>query len=118
MNSYIFKTSCTMKPYNNKNWWIDSNIVTEKKVFAETIKDAIEIYRNMVENDHYILISNNAIKHREIMYRDTKDGEARQVGYIFTGKTNFQDDENHRWSTQDIDLWVEILLVTVPNFDM
>ena len=29
MNNYIFKTTTTMKEYNNKKWWVDSDIVPE-----------------------------------------------------------------------------------------
>lgn len=55
-------------------------------------------------------ISNNAIKNKSEMYIDTQDG-AKQVGYVITGKTEFEDRDNSRWSTQYIDLWVEILTV-------
>lgn len=35
MTNYIFRTTTTMKPYNSKNWWIDSGIITEKYISAE-----------------------------------------------------------------------------------
>ena len=40
MNNYIFKTTTTMKEYNNKKWWIDSNIIGEIRVTAENIIDS------------------------------------------------------------------------------
>lgn len=38
MNNYIFKTTTTMKEYNNKKWWIDSDIVPEIRIKAETLR--------------------------------------------------------------------------------
>lgn len=35
MKKYIFKTTATMKPYNNKNWWIDGGIIPVKHIEAE-----------------------------------------------------------------------------------
>lgn len=115
MKKYIFKTTATMKPYNNKNWWIDSGIVPEKQITAETVKDALQLYRERVDEQHYISISDSALKHKSPMYIDTATGDAVQVGYVITGKTEFQRD-NDEWVTQFIDLWVEILTVTETKF--
>jgi hypothetical protein len=41
------------------------------------------------------------------MYVDTENG-VKQVGYVITGKTEFEDRNNYKWSTQYIDLWVTI----------
>lgn len=43
MKNYIFRTTATMKEYNRCKWWIDSDIVTEKRISAETVADAPEI---------------------------------------------------------------------------
>lgn len=115
MKKYIFKTTAIMKPYNNKNWWIDSGIVPEKQITAETVKDALQLYRERVDEQHYISISDSALKHKSPMYIDTATGDAVQVGYVITGKTEFQRD-NGEWVTQFIDLWVEILTVTETKF--
>ena len=115
MKKYIFKTTATMKPYNNKNWWIDSGIVPEKQITAETVKDALQLYLERVDEQHYISISDSALKHKSPMYIDTATGDAVQVGYVITGKTEFQRD-NGEWVTQFIDLWVEILTVTETKF--
>lgn len=93
MKNYIFKTTATMKPHNNKKWWIDSGIVREIHITAE-----------------------NAIKNKSEMYIDTATGESKQVGYVITGKTDFEDRDNYKWSTQYIDLWVTILTVTDTEF--
>jgi len=42
---YIFDTVVTMKEYNNKKWWIDSDIITGKMIEADTIAAALERFR-------------------------------------------------------------------------
>ena len=64
MKNYIFRTTATMKEYNRCKWWIDSDIVTEKRISAETVADALEIWREQVEERHYIAVSKNAIKNK------------------------------------------------------
>lgn len=116
MKKYLFKTTATMKEYNNKKWWIDSNIVRDKYINAEDINEALEKYQNLVEEKEYITISNNAIKNKNPMFVDTVDGDIKQVGYVVTAKTEFQDNDNYTWSTQYIDLWVEILTIEDTEF--
>src|SRR5574344_1780779 len=89
MKKFIFKTNATMKEYNNKKWWIDRDIVRD------------------IEEDCYIEISNNAMKTKQAMYVDTIKG-TKQIGYVITGKCDFEDRDNYRWSSQYIDLWVKI----------
>lgn len=115
MKNYIFRTTATMKEYNHCKWWIDSDIVTEKRIHAETVADALEIWRGQVEEQHYITVSKNAIKNKSEMFVDTDNG-AKQVGYVITGKTEFEDSKNYRWSEQYIDLWVTILTVIDTEF--
>lgn len=103
MNNYIFKTTTTMKEYNNKKWWIDSDIVPEIRIKAETLKEALLEYQKKVYENSYIEISKNALK-------------TKQVGYVITGKSDFEDRDNYRWSTQYIDLWVTILTVVDTEF--
>lgn len=112
---YIFETNATMKEYNCKNWWIDSDIITRKYIEAETVPAALEEYRKQVEEKHYISISDNAIKNKKPMYIDSATGEPKQCGYVITGKTDFQKDSGE-WITQYIDLWVNILTVIDTNF--
>lgn len=113
--TYIFKTTATMKPYNNKNWWIDSNIISEKRIEADSVKEALSLYRSEVEEKHYITITNHAMRNKSPMYIDTPNGE-KQVGYVITGRTDFQTNDD-RWSEQYIELWVTILTVTDTNFE-
>lgn len=113
--TYIFKTTATMKPYNNKNWWIDSNIISEKRIEADSVKEALSLYRSEVEEKHYITITNHAMRNKSPMYIDTPNGE-KQVGYVITGRADFQTND-YRWSEQYIELWVTILTVTDTNFE-
>ena len=96
-----------MKEYNRAKWWIDSNIIRTKYIHAESLKAALMQYAVDVTNNDYITISANAIKNRNPMYIDTKEGTPRQIGYVITGKTEFQRD-NGTWTTQFIDLWISI----------
>lgn len=114
MNNYIFKTTATMKEYNCRKWWIDSNIITEKRITAANIAEALQQYRERVTNEHYISISDNAAKNKSPMYIDTPTG-TKQKGYVITAKTDFQDDFG-RWTAQYIDLWIDILTVTETDF--
>lgn len=115
MKNYIFKTTATMKEYNARKWWIDSGIVREIQVNADNLKSALCQYQEAVKETAYIDISDNAIKNKVPMYRDTETGEPKQVGYVITGKTDFQKDSGE-WSTQYIDLWVTVLTVMDTDF--
>lgn len=116
MAEFIFKTTATMKEYNRRKWWIAGDVVTEKRICADDLSAAIEEYRERVQNEHYISISAHAIKNKSPMYIDTKSGECKQVGYVITGKTEFEDRDAYRWSSQYIDLWVTILTVVDTVF--
>lgn len=110
---YQFKTSTTMKPYNNKKWWIDSGIIREITIEAATMGEALKQYQKAVHDNHYIDISDNAIKTKCPMYRDTKSGEAVQVGFVITASTEF-DNDRRGWIKQYIDLWVTVCTVSNP----
>lgn len=64
--------------------------------------------------EHYISISDNAIKNKKPMYIDTR-GIVKQIGYVVTGKTEFQSDSD-QWVSNYIDLWIEILTVVETEF--
>ena len=116
MSKFIFKTTATMKEYNNKKWWIDSEIVREIQVEAENVKQALKKYQDIVMHRDYIEISENALRCKNPMYVDTLTGETKQVGFVITGKTEFEDRENYRWRAQYIDLWVTVLTVINTEF--
>lgn len=103
--NYIFKTTATMKEYNNKKWYIDGGIVSDMRINADS-----------VEEKHYINISKNAIKNKSEMFVDLSDGGVKQVGYVITGKTEFDRGDYSGYSTQYIDLWITILTVVDTVF--
>ena len=104
--NYIFKTTATMKEYNNKKWYIDGGIVSDMSINADSVENALEIYRERVEEKHFINISKNAIKNKSEMFADLLDGSVKQVGYVITGKTEFDRGDYSGYSTQYIDLWI------------
>lgn len=116
MKEYRFITNVTMKEYNCKKWWIDGGIVRPMVISAENVRSALEIYQERVSAEHYISISANAIKNKAAMYIERKDGTTHQCGYVITGSAEFQDGNSYRWSTQYIDLWVEITEIFPVNF--
>lgn len=117
MANYIFKTTTTMKEYNNKKWWIDPDSIREMRIQAKNIEDAVLKYKYMVFFDARIDISDNALKTKEPMYVDTQDG-VKQVGYVITGRASFFENiDNYKLSKQYIDLWVTILTVVDTDFD-
>lgn len=114
--NYIFKTTATMKEYNNKKWYIDGGIVSDMRIDVDSVENALEIYRERVEEKHGITISKNAIKNKSEMFVDLSDGGAKQVGYVITGKIEFDRGDYTGYSTQYIDLWVTILTVVDTVF--
>lgn len=91
MNKYQIETTTTMKEYNNKKWWIDSDTIRTITISAENITEALKEYQKIVSKKYYIDISNNALKNKSPMYVDDKNGNAQQVGYVITAKTEFED---------------------------
>lgn len=114
--NYIFKTTATMKEYNNKKWWIDGDIISDMRINADSVENALEIYRERVEEKHYISISRNAIKNKSEMFVDTPDEGTKQIGYVITGKTEFDKGDYTGYSIQYIDLWVTVLTVVDTAF--
>lgn len=114
--NYIFKTKATMKEYNNKKWYIDGGIVSDMRINADSVENALEIYREQVEEKHYITISKNAIKNKSEMFVDLSNGSIKQVGYVITGKTEFDKGDYTGYSTQYINLWITILTVVDTVF--
>jgi regulatory protein YycH of two-component signal transduction system YycFG len=114
MKKYLFKTTTTMKEYNAKKWWIDRDYIPQTTIEAENLKDALTKYREFTEK-HCVSISDNALKTKAAMYIDTTEG-VKQCGYVITGKTDF-DNDHKGWTTQYIDLWVNISEILDIDFD-
>ena len=115
MKNYEFSTTTTMKEYNREKWWIDSDIIRPIIISAENLKKALQKYVQHCDS-MAIKISANALRTKSPMYVDTKEG-AKQVGYVITGKFDFMDDRNYHWSTQYIDLWVNISGISDVDFE-
>lgn len=115
MKTFEFDTTCTMKEYNRKFWWIDSGYVRRITIEAENLKSAILQYRDILKEKYFINVSDNAIKNKNPMYIDRKDNSPLQIGYVFTGQSDFQR-ENGTWSSQFIDLWTAIKQVQDVDF--
>ena len=81
------------------------------RINADSVEKALEIYRERVKEKCSITISKNALKNKSEMFIDLSDGGAKQVGYVITGKTEFDRGDYTGYSAQYIDLWVEILIV-------
>lgn len=114
---FIFKTTTTMKEYNNAKYWIGSNIVPEIIVTADSVKAALEKWREKVgENYSSITVSKNALKTKEPMFVDTVEGDAKQVGYVITGCTEILLDDCYKWVKQYVDLWVTVITVVDTEF--
>lgn len=103
---YTFDTTTTMKPYNSDKWWVSGDIVRRKTIEAKNLSEALKKYQDEVMNKDYITISNTALKRKSPMFIDTDEG-SRQVGYVITGQTEF-DNNGRGWVKQYIDLWVTI----------
>ena len=110
---FQIKTTATMKPHNNKKWWIDSGIIREITVDAESIQKALEQYRDRARDSYGVDISKNAIINKKPMFRDDENGFSQQCGYVITAKTNFNNDYKG-WVTHYIDLWVNVAVIVNP----
>ena len=116
MNTYMFRTTATMKPYNRRNWFITPDIIRTKYIDAASLAEALREYAEDVSAHDYITVSPNALRTKSPMYIDTASGTPRQVGYVITGKTEMQR-EDGSWSTQYIDLWVSVDIITPADFE-
>jgi hypothetical protein len=110
---FLFETETTMKPYNDKKWWIDKNAMPEAYINADSLKEALTKYQKLAE-ENGITISNSALKTAEPMYVDSND-EPKQVGLVITASTDFYDSYNI-CGKQYIELWTEILTIVDTEF--
>ena len=110
---YLFKTQTTT---NNDKFWIDSDIIKEKIINAENIKQAIKFYVESINKSGDIKLAESAIKNKRKMYRDFKEEKTKQVGYIFTGKTYCIDEYSYGLIPFYVSLLVEIFEINYPKF--
>ena len=114
---YSFNTSTTVKEKDRGKWWLDDDLIKTIELDASNLREALEKYREIVNDGYYVKISKNAIQKREKMFIDIKTvGGPKQIGYVITGSTYFER-ENGDLVNKFIDLWVEIRVITYPSFE-
>lgn len=113
---YVFDTTTTMKSYNSKKWWIERDIINQIKVEADNLRNALELYREIVNSKYSVYISENALKHKDDMFITDKDGNDRQIGYIITGSSDFDRGDYSGYSKQYVDLWTSIYIIQDVDF--
>ena len=114
---YNFNTSAALKEKDREKWWLDDDLVKPIELDASSLSEALEKYMEIVNDGYYVHISKNAIHKKQNMYMDIKPGGcSKQIGYVITGSTSFERD-NGGFVNKFIDLWVEIRVVSYPNFE-
>ena len=111
---FQFTTTTTIKEQDRGKWWINSDLIDTITLHADTLEQALKRYKLTVNDIGIVTISDNAMRNKEPMYVDDKDGNPHQVGYVLTGKTLFEGDSGY--VDKYIDLWVQIHILTDPQF--
>lgn len=114
---YSFNTSTTLKEKDREKWWLDKYLIRTIELEASNLCEALEKYRQIVNDRTEVQISKNAMQKKGNMYIDRRFGErSKQIGYVITGSTCFQR-ENGDLVNKFIDLWIEIRVVSYPAFE-
>ena len=114
---YSFNTSTTVKEKDRGKWWLNNDLVRTIELEAISLCEALEKYRQIVNDRTDVRISKNAIQKKEKMFIDRRFGErSKQIGYVITGSTCFER-ENGGFVNKFIDLWVEIRVINYPAFE-
>lgn len=103
MKTYLFSTQVTE---NSSDFWIDSKIVSNFKVDANDINEAKHKFFDFVYSSSYITISKTQQKKANKIYVDTKEGETKQIGWVFIGSTEI--DFGNQWRKRFVSLWVSV----------
>ena len=114
---YSFNTSTTVKEKDRGKWWLNNDLVRTIELEAISLCEALEKYRQIVNDRTDVRISKNAIHKKQNMFIDRRFGErSKQIGYVITGSTYFER-ENGIFVNKFIDLWVEIRVISYPDFE-
>lgn len=62
---YSFKTSTTLKEKDRGKWWLDRYLVRTIELEASSLCEALEKYRQVVNDTYCVQISKNAIQKKE-----------------------------------------------------
>ena len=112
--TYLFKTSLTMKDYNDKKYWIDGDYIRDLKITSDDVKSAIRKYRDIIADGYGVTISDNAIRNKGEMFIDTENG-SEPAGFVFTGKTSFDKGDYTGWTEQFINVWTTIYEIKLAD---
>ena len=114
---YSFNTITTLKEKDREKWWLDDDLVKPIELDASNLCEALEKYREIVNDREYVHISKNAIHKKEKMFQEIKPGGcSKQIGYVITGSTWFER-EHGCFVNKFIDLWIEIRVISYPAFE-
>ena len=111
---YYVRTQTTVKERDRGKWWMDNDMICPKTIEADSLPQLLELYREAVSD--MVSISDNAIKNKNAMYIDLPNGEYKQVGYVITGKTYFEDRDTNYSKEHYIDVWIHIDELRDVNF--
>ena len=114
---YSFNTSATLKEKDREKWWLDYDLVKTIELDASNLCEALEKYQQIVNDRTDVRISKNAIQKKQKMFIEVNPGgDSKQIGYVITGYTSFER-ENGGFVNKFIDLWVEIRVISYPDFE-
>lgn len=113
MKKYQFniKSQCITKGY-----W-DQTMDNEKiELSSLNLEGAINELVEILKNDYGYEITKNALKHKNPIYRDMKEG-TKQVGFIIIGHTIAENTKLNKWSKIVSELWIDIKVYEYYNFE-
>ena len=110
MKEFLFE-SCTV--CKNPRFWIDEDIISRKRIYAETIAEACEKYAEEAAFAG-VEISKTQQKRPAKIYIDDKDGNAQQCGYLFKATKDIYDEERGKWTKCRAEIWAKIYEVKSP----
>lgn len=104
---FLMQPYVTVKEKDSKKWWIDSDIIRQAVIEADSVRSALNEFRKYAEESAGVLISDSAVKHKNPMYV-TRKGVDVQEGYVITGKYFFEDRDINYVGSRYIDVWLSI----------
>ena len=110
MKEFLFE-SCTV--CKNPRFWIDKDIISRKRIYAETIAEACKKYAEEAAFSG-VEISKTQQKRPVKIYGDDKDGNAKQCGYLFKATTDIDDEERGKWTNCRAEIYATVYELKSP----
>ena len=110
MKEFLFE-SCTV--CKNPRFWIDEDIISRQRIYAETIAEACEKYAEEAAFAG-VEISKTQQKRPVKIYVDDKDGNAKQCGYLFKATKDIYDEERRKWTNCRAEIWATVYELKSP----